>query len=380
MLTMTIVFCTVRVISCALRLSWVYNLQVIPLAIAAQIFVAAGTVILFIINLFFVQRLMRARHPQIGWHGPFSIIIPYATVAITVLSLIMVITCVVQQFYTTNPRTHSIDGAVLLYSLTWFAVVAFLPIPIVVIMGCLKRRTYIDKFGAGRFRTKVILLLVSSTLLALGAAFRAAIQYLPPTRLAALHAGAPLPWYLSKAAFYCFDFGVELLVVLLYVLVRVDKRFYVPDSVAGPGEYAGEFVHEKPPPDGPGEIYAARADGRSMSIATQTVSMLTYPSATTYVEATDRRQGHSYSQTADPEMILKPSAEIREEDSSYLEYDARRKRYEIRRPESTVSLSSNSEAASGIVPIPGAPIDGNAMMRGLSTRSAASHASSSAHL
>jgi hypothetical protein len=45
-------------------------------------------------------------------------------------------------------------------------------------------------------------------------------------------------WYDSKACFYVFNFGVEIIVVALYIVLRVDKRFHVPDGSKAPGDYS----------------------------------------------------------------------------------------------------------------------------------------------
>ncbi|KAL9059446.1 MAG: hypothetical protein Q9162_001144 [Coniocarpon cinnabarinum] len=253
-------FCTIRVISTSLRLGWAYHQQNIKLAIATQIFVAAGTVILFIINLFFTQRLMRARHPHIGWHAPFKVFIPGIFVGLTILGIIMVIVVVVQSFYTLNPNTHRIDTDIQKAVLTYFTFVAFLPIPIVAVMLLIPRRTYIDKFGSGRFRTKIGVLLLSSSVLTLGAGFRCGTTFLAPTP-----ARAPTPWYFSKACFYCFDFLVELVVVIAYAAVRVDRRFYVPPEAHGEGEYSGEVV-QQPPADDDFGVFTLNPDGRTLSL------------------------------------------------------------------------------------------------------------------
>lgn len=259
----------IRVISTILRISWIYRPKNIELAIAAQIFVAAGTVILFIINLFFTQRLMRARHPHIGWNTVFKVFIPPLTVIFTIINLLMVVTTVVQQFFTLSPRTHRIDRDVQLAVLCWFTFVAFLPIPLVVIVLAIPRRTYIDKFGAGRFRTKVGVLLGSSSLLTLGAAFRCGTLFKPQVPL-----GAPTPWYLHKACFYVFDFSVEVIVVMMYVLVRVDRRFFVPNGAHGPGEYSGDIVQVQPTGHD-GDVYTLSSDGRTLSTGDDRTGSLT---------------------------------------------------------------------------------------------------------
>ena len=69
-------------------------------------------------------------------------------------------------------------------------------------------------------------------------------------------------WYQSKACFYIFNFTVEIigmylaycstltrdqtemliqdLVIFLYIVVRVDKRFWVPNGSHGAGDYSRE--------------------------------------------------------------------------------------------------------------------------------------------
>ena len=47
-------------------------------------------------------------------------------------------------------------------------------------------------------------------------------------------------WFDSKACLYIFYFSLELIVLYLYVVVRVDKRFYIPDHAKGPGSYNPE--------------------------------------------------------------------------------------------------------------------------------------------
>lgn len=52
------------------------------------------------------------------------------------------------------------------------------------------------------------------------------------------------PTYYNKACFYIFNFTMELAVVILYVVVRVDRRFYVPNGSKGPGDYSGSNALE----------------------------------------------------------------------------------------------------------------------------------------
>ena len=178
----------------------------------------------------------------------------------------MVIISVVQSAYTLNTNTLRIDRDIQLYGSTYYAAVSFLPIPL--IFGglvVLPRKTKVEKFGSGRFRSKIVVLLVASALLCLGAAFRCGSvysstslrlnAYLSLERKADLKTNrttymSPRPrddpaWYQSKACFYIFNFTVEILVIFLYLLVRVDRRFWVPNGSRAAGDYSRKEGFEK---------------------------------------------------------------------------------------------------------------------------------------
>lgn len=231
-------FCMARIMSCTLRIVWATRQQNIRLAIAAQVFVAAGVILLFLINLIFAQRIIRAAHPHSGWHPAFAWFF-HAIYVIIVVSLIMLITSVVQSFYTLNSNTKRIDRDIMLYGQTMFAVIGFLPIPLVIGGLIIPRETRVEKFGSGRFRTKIAILLTSTTILCLGAAFRAGTNYMTP------RPATNPAWYHSKACFYIFNFTVEIIVILLYVVVRVDQRFWVPNGARAAGDYSRKAADEK---------------------------------------------------------------------------------------------------------------------------------------
>ncbi|KAL2066369.1 hypothetical protein VTL71DRAFT_2440 [Oculimacula yallundae] len=232
-------FCMARITTCTMRLVFISYPHNVSIAIAAQIFVAAGVLLLFIINLIFTQRVIRARHPLWAWSKAFSLAFKIYYVSI-VLLLIALIFCTVQAFYTLDTNIRRIDRDIQLLGGTYFAVAAFLPFPLLALNFLIPRPKAnpstdfhrVDKFGTGRYRTKIYILLLSSALLTFGAAFRAGTAYLPRPR------NDPA-WYHSKACFYLVNFTVEILVVALYVVIRVDKRFYVPDGSKGPGDYQG---------------------------------------------------------------------------------------------------------------------------------------------
>lgn len=229
-------FCMARVLTCTMRLVWSTHQTNESVAIAASIFVNAGVIIIIIINLLFAQRILRASHPKFGWARTVHwLFIAYYVVIIGLL--IALITAIVQQSYTLDANTHRIDRDILLVGGTNSVFAAFLPIPLLLIGVVLpKLRTSssnprrVDKFGTGRFRTKIWILLFSTLLITLGAGFRAGTNYAPrPVDNPA--------WYHSRACFYCFNFLCEIVVLYMYAFLRVDRRFHVPNGASGRHNY-----------------------------------------------------------------------------------------------------------------------------------------------
>jgi len=224
-------FCMARITATTLRLAWSTHTTNISVAIAASVFVAAGVVLLFIVNLIFTQRILRAAHPEWAWAKWFSLAFKLYYASIVVM-LIALITCTFQSYFTLSHNTRRIDRDVQLVGSTYFAVAAFLSIPLLFIHVILPKKSHVEKFGEGRFRTKIWIILFSSFILTLGAAFRAGTAYVPRPR------NDPA-WYHSKACFYIFNFTIEIIVIALFAVIRVDKRFHIPNGSHGPGDYSG---------------------------------------------------------------------------------------------------------------------------------------------
>jgi len=242
-------FCMARIATGTLRIASVSLPHDIPLAIGAGILLSAGVVIVYIVNLLFAQRIMRASHPNFGWHKTFSLAFKLIYVLI-IISIFMVIIVIVQSFYTLNANTRRIARDIQLYALTFFAVVSFFPIPLVLFGLIIPRRHNLDKFGHGRWRSKIRILLISSVLISFGAMYRCVITWMPPVLHPPLPGAKPLPSYYHKAAFYIANLGVESVVVLMYAILRVDLRFHIPDGAHGHGSYsAGRQGPVKPDVD-----------------------------------------------------------------------------------------------------------------------------------
>jgi hypothetical protein len=231
-----------RIIATSLRIAWSQHPRNVSLGMAAGIFVYAGIPILFIANLFFAERIVRAQHPHFGWARPFSAIVP-ASIIITIPTILVLISAVIVQFYTYQAGPQQAVRDMQLYGQSFFAVLATLPLFIVGISSAARAHPNIrmtrtmDKFGSGSMRAKIAISIISAIILSVGAWYRAGTAYLQPTPQ-----NAPSPDYFSKASFYVFNFTLEIIVVYSWLALRIDTRFFVPDGAKGPFSYANGFV------------------------------------------------------------------------------------------------------------------------------------------
>ena len=244
------VFCLTRVIATCLRIAWACHPTDIHVGIAATVFVYAGIVLLYLANLFFAQRIVRAQHPPFGWSKPFTMLFP-VTFIVTIGTVLCLVAAVIVSFYTLDSYSRHAAREIQRYGATMVAIVAFLPFAIVGISSLARRHPTIrrtkttDKFGEGSMRAKVVICLLSAALLCLGASFRAGTILTSPVPIQTSTnppRPAPVPGYLSKACFYIFNFTIEVCVCLVWLGLRIDNRFHVPDGAKGAFSYAGGFV------------------------------------------------------------------------------------------------------------------------------------------
>jgi hypothetical protein len=147
-----------------------------------------------------------------------------------------VIVATVKSFYTLN--THSLKSirTVQRFAMVYFTVFSFLPIPIVLLARFIPggNKTRFGKLGT--MTHKVIIVVIAAALLsksqlnesvqctltpvALENSFRAGINFLPPRPV------TNPAWYHKRAAFYVFLPTIEVLVVALYAITRVDQRLH----------------------------------------------------------------------------------------------------------------------------------------------------------
>ncbi|KAF2268022.1 hypothetical protein CC78DRAFT_565807 [Lojkania enalia] len=231
-----LVFCCIRVVTMSLRITWACFPRNINLGIAATIFVYAGSIILYIINWFFAQRVIRAQHPRFGWSQSYRAFHRLGLLLL-ILCLLMAIVCSVQQFFTRDRYTLDIDRIIQRTGIIYISVFCFAPI-ILVGLSLIVPTKRTEKFGAGRLRNNIAILLFAAAILSAGQVFRCITDWLPSSSLRnAKGQTTETPWYFTKAVFYTLGFTTELIVVIFYALCRFDLRFHIPNGAKGPGEY-----------------------------------------------------------------------------------------------------------------------------------------------
>ncbi|KAK3903599.1 hypothetical protein C8A05DRAFT_14459, partial [Staphylotrichum tortipilum] len=224
-------FCITRIAALSLRIVWARNQTNANIALAATVFTAAGVLLLFIVNLILTVRVVRGMHPALGWSRGvwwgFR-----GVIASVVACLIMVVVCSVHTLFTLDVATRLRERQVLLFAGVYMSVLAFVPVVVLGVASVVANRGPhpSETFGKGRMGTKVALVMGMSALLTLGAGFRCG------TNFAAKPIGQ-VEWFHSRAAFYCFNFAIELVVVYTYAIFRFEQRFHVPAGSSAPGHY-----------------------------------------------------------------------------------------------------------------------------------------------
>ena len=213
-----------RVVTCIMRIVWATRQHNIQVAIAAQIFNNAGVLIVYLVNLIFAQRILRAKHPRLGWNTALAHVfhIGYALLA---GALIMVIAATVIMFYTQNLHTIQACLSCQRAAVVFLFILTAIPLLLVSISFLLPQSTRGEEdFGAGSFQGKIFLLLVVACVATTLSGFKLGTTWEAPRPM-----NDPA-WYHSRAAFYCFGYMLEIFILCIYIFGRVDKRFHVPNG------------------------------------------------------------------------------------------------------------------------------------------------------
>lgn len=105
---------------------------------------------------------------------------------------------------------------------------------LLLVYAYMKKSGEYDRYGKGSWGSKVVVLGTTIALATIEAGFRFGTAWSP----------APLAsdpaWWDSKAAFYCFNFVIDILLLTVYLVMRIDRGFHVPNKADGSGSYSGD--------------------------------------------------------------------------------------------------------------------------------------------
>ncbi|KAM3077193.1 hypothetical protein ACMFMG_003343 [Clarireedia jacksonii] len=222
-------FCMVRNVTCIMRIVWALNPNNNSIVLAALIFENAGVVVLFAVNIIFTQRIIRAKHPAVGWDPLVSKLFLIILISVPFIIFWNIIS-LTTSFFTLNEKSLKTTKNLLLFGSCWTLFLSIFPALWVSLATAIPSPTPVEKFGVGRFRTKCIILILATAALATGSI----------TRLlgALIEKSINQPSHLfSKPVFYTTGFMLEIIVVYSYLFARVDLRFWVPNGATGPGDY-----------------------------------------------------------------------------------------------------------------------------------------------
>lgn len=223
-------FCMARTATCVLRIAWATRQHNVRLAMAASIFVNAGILIVYVVNIIFAQRILRAKQPQIGWNPVFRNAFHVLYVLIGVV-LAMVITSIVLSAYSLNANVHRICRDLQLAAITYLFIFTTLPWFCLAAAYLLPRSSTEENFGHGSMQKKAIINFLATCVCVIISGFKTGTAWMPPRPI------TNPAWFDSKAAFYVFNFSFEIVLLILFISTRIDKRFHVPDGSKAPGDY-----------------------------------------------------------------------------------------------------------------------------------------------
>jgi len=230
-----------RTTTCIIRIVWACYPHNVRIALAAQILNNAGILIVYIVNLIFAQRVLRGMQPKIGWNTVLSNALKIVYVLIGGV-LAMVITATVLTSYTLDPQTKLACADCLKAATVFLFSITLCPLFLLALAFFPPRNEEDEEaFGTGIMETKALVVFLIACLTITISGFKLGTTLETPRPL------ADPAWYHSRAAFYCFGYMLEIMILGVVQIARVDRMFHVPDGSGAVRSYwaAGRVGSEK---------------------------------------------------------------------------------------------------------------------------------------
>jgi hypothetical protein len=188
--------------------------------------------VIFVVNIFFAQRIVRSMHPAVGWSKPFSLGTTMLAISVPPVIILQIVSISVFFLSTDNPDRADTAVTLLKAGSSWNIWLVTFPF-LTIFLACSVPGPRPEKFGSGSLRVKTSLAMLGAALLATGATVRTYGTFNPRPN----DSGDVL---YSKPVFYITQFSFEIIVVALYAFARIDLLFHVPNGASGPGDYSAD--------------------------------------------------------------------------------------------------------------------------------------------
>lgn len=185
--------------------------------------------------------MVRSSAPSVGWHPVLRIANKCFLWLVLGLILPFIVIIVLRVKKPTLDHVQTASKVVSRLAQTYFLVIAFGSAVLLAIAAYSERARggVKDPFGRGSWNGKLLILCLSVTLATVEAGFRCGTTW-SPARFATNPA-----WWDSQAAFYCFNFTIDICILILFAAGRIDRRLHVPDGASGRKSYGQSGAFER---------------------------------------------------------------------------------------------------------------------------------------
>lgn len=214
-----ITFLLTRLAALATRLAWTYHPRAhgaSDLEVASTILAPAGSVLLLVANPLLARRFAR----DYAAFGPHPAVARTAKAAVfcAVVSLVMAVSTHADAYFTREREELDRGRSVWLVAECILLAIALLPVLGVLVSGWgfpLQGEVERDR---PRFQSRGAMICGVGLLLTLQQGFRTGVAFEGRGRQSRA-------WFLHKAAYYCFVYLIDLMIVSWFLAARLDRRF-----------------------------------------------------------------------------------------------------------------------------------------------------------
>jgi hypothetical protein len=223
-----------RIAACVFRIAWATRPRNADISLVAAVFLNAGILLIYIINNLLAWRMVRSAEPHIGWRPAFRIANKAFLWPILGLIVPLIVTIVLRVKRPTLAHIQTANKVLSRLAQTYFLIISLTAAVLLAVAAYTAQKSGgpKDPFGSGSWNTKLFILVASVVLATVEAGFRCGTTW-PPARLATNAA-----WWDTKAAFYCFNFTIDVCILTLFAAGRIDQRLHVPNGANGPMSYS----------------------------------------------------------------------------------------------------------------------------------------------